>query len=1046
MAIQIQFRRGTAAEWSSVNPTLAEGELGIETDTDLFKIGNGIDLWNDLDYGGLRGFTGSVGFAGSIGNVAVQNVLYVSKSGDDNNSGTALNLSKLTIKSALQVATNGTTIFVKSGDYTELNPLLVPEGVAIVGDNLRTVTIRPSNKTQDLFWVNNGVYLAHMTFKDHESPASAVAFPTDGSAGVIHTSPYVQNCTSMTTTGTGMRIDGNHSEGLKSMVVDAYTQYNQGGIGIHHLNRGNSQLVSVFTICCDVAFLCESGGFCSITNSNSSFGNYALKSDGVSLPLYSAKAKGAQSGGTLVLDNLVNRPYIGDAVKFAGDPNYYTVSDATVLLAADTEIVGPVFNNEPADARNSRSLILDNKSKIQVDVIDFLNETYPSFDFDQFKCSRDIGLIIDAAVDDMMFGTNYKTVLAGISYFRVSASEVTESQVEETIAAINFAKTKVLSLVSVDSTQGPEYTRIEDNFDTIVALIADSNGLSNAPALIYPSPSSADGDRVKAKDILRANRQFFIEEGIAYITENFALLGYDRATCERDIGLIVDAVGYDLMFGSNFRSITAGRSYYREGAAVVTASQKTATLAAFAFLKTQIATITGDNNTALQSTNSNMDIIIDILDNGLGAVPLYVIPSPTGYDSGYENARNLIESNRSFIKAEVIQFITNNYPGLNYDPSVCQRDIDLILDAVYYDLTYGGNLETLIAGNAYYSYNILQIPAGEKSATLAAYNFMKDLIGDIAVNTDVTELQNTVNQVSGTAGSSTAAASAEALIQNIITIIDDQTQPASVSPDLSWVAAGLVTEYNQLQSAKNSIKSAVTTYIESNYAYDPDICRRDIGYMIDAISYDMVYGGNSQTADAADEYYSGGQLQIKQFERQATADTFNYIKTIADDCLLNNSVTALNNTVSQDTSNPAATSTQVEILDDLFDIVINLIENGYSSTVTLEEVVTGTIQDNTDVTFHQFSLITSSGHTFEWVGAGTNVNTALPYLGGQPVLENQVVEVNQGKVYFTGTDQRGDFRIGNDFVINRNNGTITGRTFTKSLFAVMTPYILAIGE
>ena len=91
-------------------------------------------------------------------------------------------------------------------------------------------------------------------------------------------------------------------------------------------------------------------------------------------------------------------------------------------------------------------------------------------------------------------------------------------------------------------------------------------------------------------------------------------------------------------------------------------------------------------------------------------------------------------------------------------------------------------------------------------------------------------------------------------------------------------------------------------------------------------------------------------------------------------------------------------------------------------------------------------MITASGHTFEWVGAGTNINTALPSLGGVPITENQVVEVNQGKVYYTGTDQDGDFRIGNDFVINRNTGTIEGRTFTKSLFARLTPYILAIGD
>jgi hypothetical protein len=61
MAIQIQFRRGTASEWTSANPILAVGEMGIETDTNLFKIGNGSTAWNSLAYGGLEGGPGPSG-------------------------------------------------------------------------------------------------------------------------------------------------------------------------------------------------------------------------------------------------------------------------------------------------------------------------------------------------------------------------------------------------------------------------------------------------------------------------------------------------------------------------------------------------------------------------------------------------------------------------------------------------------------------------------------------------------------------------------------------------------------------------------------------------------------------------------------------------------------------------------------------------------------------------------------------------------------------------------------------------------------------------
>jgi hypothetical protein len=58
MAINIQLRRGTATEWSTANPTLAVAEMGIETDTDLFKIGDGATAWNSLAYGGVSGADG----------------------------------------------------------------------------------------------------------------------------------------------------------------------------------------------------------------------------------------------------------------------------------------------------------------------------------------------------------------------------------------------------------------------------------------------------------------------------------------------------------------------------------------------------------------------------------------------------------------------------------------------------------------------------------------------------------------------------------------------------------------------------------------------------------------------------------------------------------------------------------------------------------------------------------------------------------------------------------------------------------------------------
>ncbi len=62
--IQFQFRHGTASEWSTINPPLAVAEFGVESDTLLFKLGDGVNNWSDLPYIGFTGPTGPSGGGG----------------------------------------------------------------------------------------------------------------------------------------------------------------------------------------------------------------------------------------------------------------------------------------------------------------------------------------------------------------------------------------------------------------------------------------------------------------------------------------------------------------------------------------------------------------------------------------------------------------------------------------------------------------------------------------------------------------------------------------------------------------------------------------------------------------------------------------------------------------------------------------------------------------------------------------------------------------------------------------------------------------------
>ena len=100
--------------------------------------------------------------------------------------------------------------------------------------------------------------------------------------------------------------------------------------------------------------------------------------------------------------------------------------------------------------------------------------------------------------------------------------------------------------------------------------------------------------------------------------------------------------------------------------------------------------------------------------------------------------------------------------------------------------------------------------------------------------------------------------------------------------------------------------------------------------------------------------------------------------------------------------------------------------------------------DGAIVNFYQRSYMSASGYLFEYVGAGTNYG-ALPQVGRvDPKSENEVNMLDGGKVFYTSTDQNGDFSIGPGLVISQATGTLSGRTFQKSLFAEMTPFILAI--
>lgn len=721
------------------------------------------------------------------------NVLYVATNGNDSRDGLTMANAVANIHTALARANAYWSVKVFPGDYTLYNnPVTIPKRVSLIGNDLRTVTIRPQANTSDMFYVNVGVYVNGFTFRGHKAAnpnnvkagSACFSYNPDGSAGNITTSPYIQNCSSITTTGTGIRVDGAYVGGLRSMVLDAFTQFNEGGIGVYMLNRGYTQLVSVFTICCEYSVLCEAGGFGSITNSNTSFGTYGLVADGVSPTLYSA--------------NIIRQI-------------------------------------------NSRTV------EVEMNVVPNIQDRVLVANYNQDKCSRDTGLIADSIAVDLLYDSNTQSRFSGLQYWGQGINVVND-----------------------------EKTEVANTFSYLQTLA--TNVVTNSTAW--------DND-----------------SGKPYSANTQVIIGGAPGT------------GY------------------------------TANLVANLF-----------------------ETFIDIYSNGIFAVTEKIVPN--GYfanaDTSIQNTANLLQQNKAFMQGEIAAYFLAKFPTLTYIPGITvSADVGKIIDCITFDIRNNGNRQTVSKAIRYYSYTTDSTIQNQKVQTSAAFKFIKTFIDEVLnKQTIVAPYQTAYTQNTSVLGNVTSTEIAKARAR-----IDD-----------------------------------ITNIIENGPTYE------NVQYNIEPIG--LTANTNSNIVSAANIIFANRDFiraEVLEYVNQSWMDISNGSRNFY-------TVNESSNTLSN-----------VHMLT--FDEKILSVDRPFA---------------NNRVSFHQGSYLSASGQTFEYVGAGTTLLTALPYAGGRPIQENEVVESRGGAIYYTSTDHKGDFRIGNELLINRATGTINGRTFNKSLFAVMTPYILAI--
>jgi hypothetical protein len=313
-------------------------------------------------------------------------------------------------------------------------------------------------------------------------------------------------------------------------------------------------------------------------------------------------------------------------------------------------------------------------------------------------CLRDVGYIVDGLSYDIQYGGNWATTINARSYYTGVVSNLPAGQVTDTVDALTELKTIVNSYLSGATEEAEAGSLIDEIIDVI------ENGIENLATITYPDVSWATAALQAGHTSLLNEKSRIQQDAVEFVSANNDGLVFNKTTCSRDAGYIIDALAYDMALGSNFQSVTAGIRYYAgtESAQLVISDQLDATVGAINFIKyaSKYAVAAGAGAEAAEMLQDITDWInFDV--NATGARPVKtgkVLPTT---DTGHTYAVQAIEANRAFIQAEIVAYIVDAYPSYTYDATACARDVDRYLDAIKWDLRYTGNYKSTLAARYY---------------------------------------------------------------------------------------------------------------------------------------------------------------------------------------------------------------------------------------------------------------------------------------------------------------------------------------------------------
>ncbi len=1009
---------------------------------------------------------------------APEATFYVALTGDDTNDGRTPATAWRTIQHAASQTFNYFTtnanpcsISVFAGVYEELCPIKLGKHVVIEGmGGLGSVWVEPdstndkgfgvgkskdgstNNANSEVFQMNNGTRLRNIVFRNFSTGAVLACLdpgtgPNDTSVWITSQSPYVQNCTNLSANCTGMKVDGAlHNGGYKSMVANDWTQINSDGIGIHVLNDGRTELVSVFTYYCHIGYLAESGGKIRALVGNNSYGEYGSVARGYSqneIPLkgnLQLEADVIDSVVTITNDVTINNSYKDDDgnIWLAGytNPNLASgipglTSGASYMFVAGVTAAGAlIFQSIIAGSGDENKpgylnaiLELDGALYVVGSVTDSgqkgfiakLNKTgtvqfektvaeYTAFtslttDFSQIyvagnKAGGGAG-VLETSVAGIIDWNSY------ISYNDSSLATLSDPKIVH--ASQPTSSTETYASAGDATAAGKLWVACNDTTNDRVVLVGITTSGSYYKSYHYPN--------------IRVNNLYLDRgsgDGIY-----FALAGYDLNGSTKNAYLARITMAGNVAWQLVDNSATIDTEYFgvlAQGDSIYVSGWKETSNGSGVNVGL-LRRITSNGSVTWGRTLADAGTSVGFRQVHLDGVNVVATGYGTGDDIVILNVQRDLTNGIGTVNSGTWTF--SNYTTAPSNTTITTKAVE---GAYVYASSATLNAVT-------YTSNITAVYTAASQATRAGFAGVGRGINFAVKGLLRKPKEGSVVHISGDNDTYFCVG-----VSNFV----DPTRTSGNNPNARVL----------LTSNKEFLKAEVIAYINATYpalVYDQATCSRDVGLIVDALDDDLDYNSNASSIDAGYAYYNNSSgIYAITTQKTETLAAITYLKTIVDNVLKNTTPATVRSAVPQ-YKNVALVyegSSDTRCSSNL-DEVYNIINLGVGAAS--EKVGLGTCEialdppipsnkvpnDNQPMVFREaFSQVRMTGHDFLDVGTGGFADTNYPVIIQEdytqaPDQEREVLAENGGRVFYVTTDQDGNFRVGDYFKVEQATGRAT---------------------